>query len=226
MLMLSSRQVIAAPILEPFDASYAWIWHGATVAVSTVKLEHGADDRWVYSSSSEPRGLGFLYPLRPVLKSELRLSDLGVQPLHYHASDGTAANERGAEVSFDWSAGRASGVYEGVSVDLPLSAGVQDDLSIQIALLVALREGRAPGDLSLIDKNSIRQYSYRLEGNETISTPLGRIATVVYASHHEGSPRVTRFWCAPSEGYVPLRVQQKRLDSVEWSMEIQGLHLH
>jgi hypothetical protein len=220
---LNAASPAAADALTPFTASYSWSWHGAVIAVSTLKLEQRQGDTWIYSSSSEPRGLGNLYPMRPKLRSVLRVTDQGVQPLSYHATDGTSANERGADVTFDWDSGRASGVYEGVKVDLPLKSGLQDDLSIQIALLYALRQGRAPGDLSMIDKNSIRDYSYLREGTQTIDTKLGRIDTVVYASHHPGSPRVTRFWCAPSRGYVPVRVEQKRIDSVEWTLEIQTL---
>ena len=213
----------AADALTPFEASYTWIWHGAAIAVSTLKLEQRQGDIWVYSSTSEPRGLGNLYPLRPKLQSVLRVTQQGVQPLSYDATDGTTANQRGADVTFDWDAGHASGTYEGVKVDLALKEGLQDDLSIQIALLYALRQGHAPANLSMIDKNSIRDYSYQREGSETITTRLGRIETVIYASHHEGSPRVTRFWCAPARGYVPVRVEQKRLDSVEWTMEIETL---
>jgi hypothetical protein len=220
---LSPALTAAAEALTPFTASYSWSWHGAVIAVSTLKLEPRQGDSWIYSSSSEPRGLGNLYPMRPRLRSVLRVTDQGVQPLSYHATDGTSANERGADVTFDWDSGRASGVYEGVKVDLPLKTGLQDDLSIQIALLYALRQGRAPGDLSMIDKNSIRDYNYVREGPQTIDTKLGRIDTVVYASNHPGSPRVTRFWCAPSRGYVPVRVEQKRIDSVEWTLEIQTL---
>jgi hypothetical protein len=220
---LGAAERATAAGLEPFEASYTWIWHGAPVAVSTLRLEQRQADTWSYASSSEPRGLGFLYPMRPRLESLLRVRDQGVQPLHYHATDGTSADQRGADVSFDWDAGRATGVYEGVKVDLALKNGVQDDLSIQIALLYALRQGRVPGNLSMIDKNAIRDYDYRQAGTETIDTRLGRIDTVVYASQHTGAPRVTRFWCAPSKGYVPVRVQQKRLDSVEWTMEIESL---
>jgi hypothetical protein len=213
----------AAGALTPFEASYTWIWHGAAIAVSTLKLEQRQGETWVYSSNSEPRGLGNLYPMRPRMQSVLRVSEQGVQPLSYHATDGTAANQRGADVTFDWDAGHASGSYEGVKVDLALKSGVQDDLSIQIALLFALRQGRTPANLSMIDKNSIRDYDYQREGAETIATKLGKIDTVVYASHHQNSPRVTRFWCAPSRGYLPVRVEQKRLDSVEWTMEIETL---
>ena len=75
----------------------------------------------------------------------------------------------------------------------------------------------------MIDKNSSREYRYQREGEATITTPLGRIDTVIYSSQHPGSPRITRFWCAPSRGYLPMRVEQKRIDSVEWTMEIRTL---
>jgi hypothetical protein len=161
--------------------------------------------------------------MRPKLESVMRIGADGIQPLHYRATDGSSANERGADVTFDWDAAHASGTYENVKVDLPLKPGVQDDLSVQIALIYALRQGRVPTSLSMIDKNSIRDYSYRQESVATITTRLGSIDTVIYASHHEGSPRTTRFWCAPSKGFVPVRVEQKRLDDVEWTMEIETL---
>jgi hypothetical protein len=207
--------------LEAFQASYGWSWQGATVAISTLKLEHGDADTWIYSSSSEPRGLGRLYPMRPKLRSSLRVTDKGVQPLSFKAEGG--GDNHDADVKFDWIAGRATGVYEGTAVDLPLKPGVQDDLSVQIAMMVELLHGRTPEQLSMIDKNSWREYRYQREGAETIATPLGQIDTIIYSSQHPGSPRVTRFWCAPSLGYLPMRVEQKRVDSVEWSMDIRSL---
>jgi Protein of unknown function (DUF3108) len=221
MLGPGAATTAAAQELEPFEASYAWSWHGATVAISRLKLEHQDGDTWVYSSTSEPRGLGYLYPLRPALRSTLRISAQGVQPLSFRADGG--GTDHNANVTFDWSAGRASGVYEGVPVDMPIKPGIQDDLSVQIAMMVELLHGRTPEQLSMIDKNSTREYRYQREGAQAIDTALGRIDTVIYSSQHPGSPRATRFWCAPSMGYLPLRIEQKRIDSVEWSMDIRSV---
>jgi Protein of unknown function (DUF3108) len=207
--------------LEPFQASYGWSWKGNTVAVSTLKLEHADGDSWIYSSTSEPRGLGHLYPMRPKLRSNLRVTDEGVRPLSFKAEGGGDSHD--ADVNFNWSAGRATGVYAGTAVDLPLKPGIQDDLSVQIAMMVELLHGRTPEQLSMIDKNSWREYRYQREGAETIATPLGQVDTIIYSSQHPGSPRVTRFWCAPSLGYLPMRVEQKRVDSVEWTMNIRSL---
>ena len=208
--------------LKPFNASYKWIWHGLTVAQSTLQLEQ-KDDTWIYHSRSEPRGIGRLMSERPAQTSVMRVTDAGVQPLSYHADDGTPSTKRDADVTFDWTAGHASGVYENARVDMPIVAGIQDDLSVQIAMLVELLRGRTPQRFSMINGNSVREYRYVRESEAQLTTAIGAIATVVYRAQKEGSPRATRFWCAPSRGYIPVRVEQKRQDELEWTMEIESL---
>lgn len=208
--------------LKPFEASYAWSWHGMTVAESSVKLERQGDT-WVYASKSSPRGIGKMFSERPVQKSTLRVTGKGVQPLSYEADDGTSSTKRDADVQFDWEHGRVTGVYEDVKVDMPMQAGIQDDLSVQIALMVELLAGREPQQFQMIDKNTVREYRYTRETQESVSTPLGKIDTIVYRSQKTGSPRVTRFWCAPSRGYIPMRVEQTKGDDVQWTMQVQSV---
>jgi hypothetical protein len=208
--------------LHPFEASYVWIWHGMTVAVSSLKLEHQGDT-WVYASKSDPRGIGRMFSERPTQQSTLQVTQTGVRPLRYTADDGTSSTKRDADVQFDWEHNRATGVYEGVKVDMRLQPGIQDDLSVQIALMVELLAGRTPQQFLLIDKNTVREYRYTREGGESVSTPLGKIDTVIYRSQKKGSPRITRFWCAPSRGYIPLRVEQEKDGDVQWTMQIQSL---
>lgn len=223
MLALGTSLAQAGAQLQPFEASYEWVWHGMSVAVSTLKLEQH-QDTWVYASKSDPRGIGRMFSERPVQQSTLRVTESGVQPLKYKAEDGTSATKRDAEVVFDWEHNRATGVYEDAKVDMPLQPGVQDDLSVQIALMVELLAGRTPQQFQMIDKNSVREYKYVREGEESVSTPLGKIDTWVYRSQKTGSPRVTRFWCAPSLGFIPLRVEQKKGDDIQWTMQIKSLH--
>jgi hypothetical protein len=228
-IALATSQLASADELKPFQASYAWFWHGMNVAVSTLKLEQtarapdaGAGDTWIYASKSDPRGIGRMFSERPTQQSILRVTESGVRPLHYKADDGTSSTKRDADVQFDWEHNRVTGVYEGVQVDMPLQPGIQDDLSVQIALMVELLAGRTPDQFLLLDKNSVREYRYTREGEESLSTPLGQLDTVIYRSQKKGSPRVTRFWCAPSRGYIPLRVEQKKGDEVQWTMQVQS----
>jgi len=220
--VLITSGVARADELKPFEASYAWIWHGMTVAVSTLKLTKH-QDTWEYASKSDPRGLGRLFSERPVQQSTLQVLDSGVRPLHYKADDGTSSTKRDADVQFDWEHGRATGVYEDTKVDMPLQAGTQDDLSVQVALVVELLAGRTPERFLIIDRNTVREYHYIREREESIDTPLGRVDTVVYRSQKVGSPRVTRFWCPPSRGFIPVRVEQTKGDDVQWMMQLQAL---
>jgi Protein of unknown function (DUF3108) len=213
----------SADELKPFQASYNWIWHGMTVAVSTVQLEHLDDNKWVYRSKSEPRGIGRVFSERPTQESVLQVTDDGVHPVSYKADDGTSSTKRDANVQFDWEHDRVSGVYEDANVDMPMPQGIQDDLSVQIALMVELLRGHTPEKFSLLSGNSVREYRYSREGEETLTTPVGTRQTIIYRSEKQNSPRVTRFWCAPSLGYIPLRVQQKRKDDVEWTMQVQSV---
>src|SRR6185312_674914 len=98
--------------LKPFEASYRWIWHGMTVAESTLHLEHQEGNRWIYRSKSEPRGMGRLFSERPVQESVMEITGAGVRPLTYKADDGTSATKRDANVQFDWEHNRVTGVYE------------------------------------------------------------------------------------------------------------------
>jgi hypothetical protein len=220
--LVTSQSTARADDLKPFEASYAWSWHGMTVAVSSVKLEQRGDT-WVYASKSSPRGLGKMFSERPVQKSTLRVTEKGVLPLSYEADDGTSSTKRDASVKFDWDHGRVTGVYEDTKVDLPLQPGIEDDLSVQIALMVELLAGREPAQFQMIDKNTVREYRYTREAEESVSTPFGKIDTIVFRSQKTGSPRVTRLWCAPSRGYIPMRVEQKKDDDVQWTMQVQSV---
>lgn len=208
--------------LKPYRATYAGIWHGMTVAVSHLDLEH-TGDTWTTSSSSSPRGIGRLasgiFPPRQV--SVVRVTASGVEPQSFRSAGGD--RERATDLAYDWKAARVTGLYEGTQVDQALAPGVQDDGSVQLALMVELLAGRTPRSFRMIDRNGTREYQFAREGEATLRTPIGAVATVIYRAQKAGSPRITRFWCAPQRGYVPLKVEQTRGDDVQWTMEIQSL---
>ena len=221
-LALALPAVARTDELKPYQATYAGIWHGMTVAISQLKLEH-TGDTWTFSSRSEPRGIGHLaagvFP--PLQVTVVRISGSAVQPQSFKSSGGSAA--RNTDLEYDWQAHRVTGTSEGAAVDLPLTRQVQDDGSVQLSLMVQLLAGRTPPAVELIDKNSVRDYQFDRDGAATLSTPLGEVATVVYRAQKANSPRVTRFWCAPDRGYVPMKVEQTKGQDVQWTLLIESL---
>ena len=221
-VLLGNAASAAAEELRPYKATYNGIWHGMTVAVSTLQLEQ-TGDTWKFSSRSEGRGIGKLasgvFP--PLQVSVVRVTDQGVMPVSFKSSGGDAG--KSIELNYDWQAHKVTGTYEGTPVDLPLTPQVQDDGSVQLGLMVELLAGRTPATVQLIDKNSVREYEFTRDGEATIKTAMGDVHTVVFKSQKKYSPRITRFWCAPDRGFIPMRVQQKRDDDVQWALEIQSL---
>ena len=220
--LLAGTGAAAAAELKPYTATYNGIWKGITVAVSTLKLEQ-TGDTWTFSARSEPRGIGRMasgiFP--PLQVSVVRVTAQGVLPQSFKSTGGDPG--KSIILNYDWENHRVTGVYEGTQVSLPLTPQVQDDGSVQLALMVELLAGRTPPTVQLIDKNSVREYEFSRDGEATIKTPMGDVKTEVFKSQKKNSPRITRFWCAPDRGYVPMRVQQKKGEDVQWTLEIQSL---
>jgi hypothetical protein len=220
---LTVRLPLHADELKPFQASYNLIWKGMTVGSASVQLEKTSDDTWTYTSNGEGRGIGKLLSLQPKTVSVLRVTPTGVRPISYSVDDGSGNDKRTIKLRYDWDQHRVTGVYERTPVDLPLTPEVQDDASVQVALMASLLRGKTPDRFSVIDNNSVREYHYARAGEETLKTPFGAVATTIYTSQKTYSPRINRYWCATERGFVPIRVQQKKGDDVEWTMEIQSL---
>jgi hypothetical protein len=220
--LLGNTGAAAPDELKPYTATYNGIWHGMTVAASSLKLEH-TGDTWTFSSRSEPRGIGKVasgvFP--PLQVSVVRVTDRGVLPQSFKSSGGDSG--KSIELRYDWNAHRVTGTYEKTKVDLPLTPQVQDDGSVQLAFMVEILAGRTPPTVQLIDKNSVREYEFTRDGEATIKTPMGDVHTLVFKSQKKNSPRITRFWCAPDRGYIPMKVQQTKGDDVQWTLEIQSL---
>jgi hypothetical protein len=221
---IAASAAFAAPTLRPFDATYAVEWKGINAGRSHLRLERTGDDSWLYRSGNTARGIFRLaFPDEITQTSRFVVVDDTVRPLEYRADDGSKNTSRDVTLEFDWQARRVTGVAENEPVDVPLESGTQDSMSVQIALMHALADGRDPTRFRLIDRNRIKDYEYTHEGTARIDTALGPLDTVIYRSQRPGSNRVTRMWHAPSLGYVPVRAERVRDGRVEWRMSIRKL---
>jgi hypothetical protein len=195
-----------------------------TAGESTLHLERDLGGLWKYTSSTAPRGLGRLFRSRPVVNESLmEVTPEGMRPLSYRADDGSDSKERDSDLRFDWQTHHVTGTVGTRAIDMEVPDGTQDDLSVQIALMYELLAGRVPATFLVFDEKGVREYRYLYEGSATLTTPFGQVATQIYRSQRDRSPRATRFWCAPQYGYLPMRAEQRRKGDVEWTMEIKSV---
>jgi hypothetical protein len=204
--------------LKPFKATYTAEWKGMTAGSSTLELRRAGPDLYSYSSQSSARGIfrmAFSETLTQI--SIFRLQDGAVQPVTFKGSD---EKEREIHLNFDWARLKVTGVAKEHPVDLPLVAGAQDPMSLQISMLRNLATGKVPPVVWMIDSDKLKDYELRLEGSARIETELGELDTLVYTSKRVNSDRITRTWVAPVLGYLPVRAERIRGKKTEFTLLI------
>ena len=209
--------------LRPFTAEYNVVWKGVGAGRSSLTLKRLDDGRWSYASRNVARGM-FRVALPGDISqaSEFRIVNDKVVPEHFRGDDGTDATRKDVDIRFDWQAGRATGTAEDRKVDIALEAGMQDGMSVQAALMLELMHGRTPSSFMMLDKDRVKEYLYTREGTETLETAIGRKETVIFRSRRPESDRSTMYWCVPDLGYVPVKVERRKGNKVEWSMLVQS----
>jgi hypothetical protein len=218
----ASQPAIDVP--QPFVAVYAIEWRGMGAGTSTIELTKTGPGAFRYQSRNHARGIfKIALPGTIMQTSDLTVAGEEVRPLVFTADDGSSSTERDVNLKFDWNAKRVTGTAENKPVDLPLEPGVHDPGSVQIALMRELAAGRSPTSFMMIDKDEVKEYEYKREGEESIDTALGKVDTVIYTSQRTGSTRMTRLWLAPSLGYVPVRGEQMRKGKREFTLQIRML---
>ena len=115
-------------------------------------------------------------------------------------------------IFFDWNAKIALSMKDDENWQVPLSDGVVDQLSYQIAMRQALiNKGGSQTTFSydIVDGDTIETQQYRVVGEEVLPTPLGELNTIKLERVREASDeRVTKIWLAVDWNYLLTRVEQ------------------
>jgi Protein of unknown function (DUF3108) len=142
--------------------------------------------------------------------SEFHLGPAGVVPDSYHLDDG-GSHRDDIRMQYDWERGRVTGTRSGQPLDLGISAGTQDVMSIRAAILYDLAAGKTATEYAMIDQGEIKSFVYHAVGRETITTPQGSYETLVWTSARKGSDgrdKTWKYWYAPALGFLPVRAAQ------------------
>lgn len=207
---------------KPFTATYEVTYRGMRAGKLTFKLSRDdATGRYTYETTADPSMLARIVVSSAAMeRSVMEIGPDGVRPIEWHLDDGKSSTAKDGLLHFDWSKNLATGEIEGEKIELPLEAGLQDRLSIQIDVVTSLLRGEDPGTIPLIDDNRVKRYSYTKKETASIDTKLGKLDAVVYESTREGSNRQSRFWLVPKMEYLAARAEQVRKGKVETVMTL------
>jgi hypothetical protein len=210
-----------APGIAPFVAHYQADWKGISVGTSDIQLAQGTEPgHYLYTWTITARGI-FRLAYRDDLVQKSWLTTVGdhVRPDKYFGKEGSQT----VELNFDWQDKRATGVSETKPVDISLKDGTQDVMSIQVEVMLDLKNGNLPKTFHIIDKDQLKEFIYTQEGAAKLRTEIGEIDTVIVTSQRTGNNRILRMWFAPSLGFVPVQAERSRDGKVEIAMRIKSV---
>lgn len=208
--------------LEPFEARYLLTDGSARVGHADIGLEP-ASEGWRYYSRVEPEGLYALLadPVEDAAWLEAHGDTL--RPLRFRHV-GSKRDER-ITVQFDWQAGEARASTPEGETSLPLEPGTHDQFSAMLAVIQAFANGRRRLELpSIDDEGKTKPLVFEHAGTPSVTVPLGTYETVRVRRVRKNSKRETETWLAPSLGWVPVRIEQRKKGELVARMELIGLN--
>ena len=211
-----------APELQPYKATYAVSYRGIEAGTITMQLTRDASlNRYTFETRANPSALARLVVGRDAVeRTTVEVTPDGIRPLLWHLEDGKNGKDGDGDLKFDWTNNKVTGEYEGKPVNLPTQPGLQDRLSIQLAVSAALVQGREPSSVIMLNGDRTREYTYKRGATSQLDTKLGKQETIIYESTRPGSNRVSKVWHSPSMQYLALRAEQIRKGKVETVMEL------
>ncbi len=96
-------------------------------------------------------------------------------------------------------------------------------MSIQVEIMLDLKNGALPGVFYIVDKDQLKDFIYKQEGTARIRTGIGPLDTIIVSSRRPGNDRILRMWFAPSLGFIPVQAERSRGDRLEFAMRIKSL---
>jgi len=186
---------------------------------------------WHFETHSEPIGILALFDRAYVTESTV-LEQWGsmLRPVTYAFSAEKKPSKRDVASTFDWENGILKSSRGSTSRSTELQSGTFDRLSVLLEIAARLRAGVASMDIPVATQKGkilVRRF-VREEEEEMIKVAGGKFKTARVRQLRGKSKRYLVSWFAADQHYLPVRMDQFRLDehlvraeliNVEWHTE-------
>jgi hypothetical protein len=196
--------------LKPFSATFSVKRN--VISLGKLELKFTLDEQggYTYHAHTQPGMLaGWFSGYEVNEESRGQLANGAIRPLHYTFRD--LSEERDPSVlEFDWTSGEVHTTSSGITWSQPITPGTQDKLSQQLLVRMHLAQNRREMTYQVADGGKIKQYSFRVVGEEEIHTPYGEMRCLrVKRSKDEHKPDYT-IWFAPQLDYLPVKIERQQ----------------
>jgi hypothetical protein len=208
-LLLCLSQTTLAQDIPDFSANYLVRLNG--IQAGELKRTLRTEDNGMRRFTSVSQAKGVFSFFKPDVIEETSLWSLQnnrVTPQEYLYQRTGGKKDKYLQMLFDWPRKQVNIDDKEHPWTLDIKTGVLDKLVYQISLMRDLDEGVKQVDYQIADGGHLKLYHIRVLSEETITTPMGQIATVKLTRHRDKpKDRETTLWCAPALDYLPVKLE-------------------
>ncbi len=170
-----------------------------------------ADNRYQLETRLYTTGWVSLFKKDRFLERSVWSLDAGrPRPYSYLYTHTGGDKELVERLDFDWEAMQVTSLRDGKKSTVAAVPGLLDKLVYQFVLRRDLQQG-ATGELvyQVADRGDIRDYRFRVEGEETLDTPMGPLRTLRVRRLSSDKERKTTIWTAVERDHLLVRIEQE-----------------
>lgn len=206
----AATTVEADPYGTPFSALYRVEADGFTVGELKRSLRRVEDGIFLLQSKMYTTGIAALFkPDTVVERSTWMLEEGSVRPLRYEYQYEGRGGEKLEKLIFNWSEGTITSVRDKERTVLNILPGILEKQVYQLRLQADLAAGKREISYEVADRGDIRTYRFRVIGEETIDTDIGKLRTLKVERLSNSKERKTYLWCAIEHDYQLVRLVQE-----------------
>ena len=192
-----------------FTATYALHYDDLRIGVMERKFTRNGDGSGIFESNGKLTGLAALFRKDKITESSRwEINDGRLRPVEYKYVRTGGNKEKKEHHRFNWQKNKVISITNDGKKEQSIVPGILDKQLYQLAMM-EIKEPEKGLTYDLIDGTTLKTYQFEFQGEEDLSTPMGKLKALKFhrqKPENDTSKRDTVLWCAPSLHYLPVRV--------------------
>ena len=209
-------RVLANQMIKPFEANYRAYYFGAAIE-ATRELKNVDDSTITFSFRTNTFFIDIDESSTLVWQPHEPSSLI---PLDYQYHRTGIGKNRHTQLTFDWQARQVIDKRANTKTLMPENTTVFDKLSYQLQLQYDLMNGKTEFDYLIVDDDKLKNYRFRIAGEETLATELGELKTVKLERVRDNNKRATYIWFAKDWDYLLAQLEQREKDNKKYRIQL------
>jgi len=194
-------------LYDGFSASYSVSKNDFLLGISERKLSKLSNKNYRYSSLTYATGVASWFVKDKITEqSNYSIQNKKIIPSQYEYRNSNGKVNDNFDISFDNKNNTATRSRD--KKTHKINNNKQDTLSFQIAIMLAMQNKTNVIKYTIIDNDSIKEYSLVHSKNEKLETKSGVINTQVMESRSNNNKDRYIFWCSEKYNYLPIKIQR------------------